>query len=113
MWLGIGLNPGINVKRGSAAQFYQNSHDKEFMGDNQLNWFWFDPLQCWADLYEWWSESGMKDHLMHHSKVRHIANEEGKDQISVGARGSEETMGWIRPELLWNPELRSRLNKSF
>lgn len=78
------------------------------MGDGKLDWWWFDPLQCWGDLHELWEEWELRNNLMHHSWTRKaIWGGEGEDGFALMHElGSEEGTDW--PSFPCNTRMRAQ-----
>ena len=78
------------------------------MGDNKLDWSWFDPLHFWRDLQGLWVEGGVRDHLRHCSWIQQTT--QGGGMVDIPAmksdRGSEKRE--LHPNFPCNAELRSQ-----
>lgn len=46
------------------------------MGDDGLNWSWFDQLQWWEYVYDLWVEGELKSNLTHHNDIKHSGSKE-------------------------------------
>lgn len=46
----------------------RNDHEWHNKRERELDWWWFNPIQCWNEIHELWNEGGVKSLLSHHSR---------------------------------------------
>ena len=69
--------PRIDEQGGEALPKSLQDCPKEYeKGTKKLDWWWFDPLQCWNDIHELWAEGELRTNLLHSSGCKVPPTEE-------------------------------------
>ena len=86
----------------------QDNNKKIVWGKEKLDWWWFDPIQCWGELYNLWVKNGLKSQLLHSSRLQVTTTNGRGGHLEVLEEGVGKEKEGFRPVFPYNPELRAR-----